>query len=1374
MNLNNGHIVSSLQWNTSFDRKDKAGELQERLSAWSKNRVQRIFASVFDEMCPADQAWRIHSLELNLGQIAYEELESELALRIRKELTEKLTGLLIHSVNGGAPDLQVLNERTTALSALREFLLKGVMPWYHLSTFASAEELLRDQLANDRSATVNVLWETGRTHADVRKRMALQFSEPLVIKIIEALEPNNASYIQEFTGEVTKTQEKERIVEAGTGVFKRDLYLWILNYLFDERGTVFNRIAFMKSTIRQMAAHHNMRYENLLELIGNATQKIAAGRNIKGDFLLTLQTMLAETRGTSAATVAEADHWTTFEMLLHAHNERTQQKAAFNDLFTGLLREDQLRFKALIGTVMKQSREWQRVEDDLFIPSTEALVFLLLPSQAEAIAAHVQFLSRIVLRNGARMQPELPWKAALGFARMHRTAAFSAQSFLQFCIAALAKRLQLEEAELFAHITEAEVPSAIKSVFTADVYRNLLGIARQQPDTTHGVFTSRAIEIRIEDFARALEEAPAHNRKARLLQRQLVRAVNAHPKQAVEAFIAYRGKEELQSILSLILAAEDCVLLVQHLPQNAQRALAAFRTAIEKLRAIPHLQRYAELSGKEIHRLVLHAAVLHARSGEKEILRFVREHMNAILHNHASNAADAFMRILNGESPDAEIASSANSTISGSANFPEWVQALITNNDLSKSAVAAQLQKHVHTEAFTAWSGTSHNSTLLDFFFSGRKDELQTILRKLQQHTHRVQLTEIFWQCVLSYGRYYGNVKHFLRLLDAAIRSQYDEGINLPGFTQAMKQDTQEQVTLHDGRVLTLKEVFALLEEALRTGSSEAKEQENNSPAELMRIAAEARPAELRRMMAKVPLNAGSLGVLRATGSFREVSLWIVSDVQDGRRMLMDALRMLHDVIAFFAPGKNTAALEDKFWRELWRLLTVHTWNKEDLKKLIRDAFAAMSDEMNLAAHEVISEIRKRNIRLTPLLRASLVECFPVFEVLEERTPTRDASRLKAFEAKGMLDNLTHHLVTGTTVPSWFGAFTEAETAQLVKDLLAHHPEKFLRTGRRELISTEQMRWLGKTIAFEELIAAVAYMHPGKETQLNMLGALHRSFAKITGTAIRGAELQHILFRKLFNAWIHNNWKSISGEQLWNELLWEAAVVNGAGKAAFFKAMESSKAAIPPALLVPLQRMQDAEKKPLRKPQENPVAGNKKTVRTSIAMPRKEKNTIAVKNAGIVLLNTYVPMLFERLQLLFERKFRSASAQNDAVHYLQYVVTGRSKTEESFLPLNKVLCGFPVAHPVTDGIAVTDEQRTLIEGLVRAATGYWPAIGETSIDGFRGNWLVRDGLLSEEEDRWELTVEKRPYDMLINKSPFSFSIIRYPWMEKPLHVTWNY
>lgn len=165
---------------------------------------------------------------------------------------------------------------------------------------------------------------------------------------------------------------------------------------------------------------------------------------------------------------------------------------------------------------------------------------------------------------------------------------------------------------------------------------------------------------------------------------------------------------------------------------------------------------------------------------------------------------------------------------------------------------------------------------------------------------------------------------------------------------------------------------------------------------------------------------------------------------------------------------------------------------------------------------------------------------------------------------------------------------------------------------------------------------------------------------------------------------------------------------------------------------------------------------------------------IAIPNAGLVLLNSYFMMLMERLGILSNKTFKTADDQLDAVHYFQYIVTGMTETEESLLVLNKVLSGLSPDAPIRERIEMTNDEKQLIDGMIQSAISYWSAIGDSTVDGFRGNWLVRDGILRESEDRWELTVEKRAYDVLMLKSPFSFSIIKLPWMAKPLHVTWPY
>ncbi|MFZ6770095.1 contractile injection system tape measure protein [Undibacterium sp. Di26W] len=163
--------------------------------------------------------------------------------------------------------------------------------------------------------------------------------------------------------------------------------------------------------------------------------------------------------------------------------------------------------------------------------------------------------------------------------------------------------------------------------------------------------------------------------------------------------------------------------------------------------------------------------------------------------------------------------------------------------------------------------------------------------------------------------------------------------------------------------------------------------------------------------------------------------------------------------------------------------------------------------------------------------------------------------------------------------------------------------------------------------------------------------------------------------------------------------------------------------------------------------------------------------TFNVNNSGLVLLQSYIPLFFSRLHLTVDDRFVSADAQQRAVHYLQFLATGHSQTADHYLVLNKILCGFKPQDTVDTNITMPTADKELCESLLHAAISHWTAIGASSLDGMRGNWLVRDGLLSENGE-WQLAVEKRAYDILINKSPFSFSVIKFPWMNKVLRVSW--
>ncbi|PTS92068.1 hypothetical protein DBR11_27600 [Pedobacter sp. HMWF019] len=170
-----------------------------------------------------------------------------------------------------------------------------------------------------------------------------------------------------------------------------------------------------------------------------------------------------------------------------------------------------------------------------------------------------------------------------------------------------------------------------------------------------------------------------------------------------------------------------------------------------------------------------------------------------------------------------------------------------------------------------------------------------------------------------------------------------------------------------------------------------------------------------------------------------------------------------------------------------------------------------------------------------------------------------------------------------------------------------------------------------------------------------------------------------------------------------------------------------------------------------------------------------DNGSIPVQYAGIVLLNNYLPALFERLKLIDEnRKFISTQSQHQAVASLYYLVSGVAIDRPPSSALLNLVCGLPLSTAIDQTTEISEDCQTLINGLIQAVIEHWPAMGNTSVQGFRESWLIRDGLLRAQEDRWELRVERRIYDILISKSPFAFSVIKYPWTSKPLHVHWPY
>lgn len=188
-------------------------------------------------------------------------------------------------------------------------------------------------------------------------------------------------------------------------------------------------------------------------------------------------------------------------------------------------------------------------------------------------------------------------------------------------------------------------------------------------------------------------------------------------------------------------------------------------------------------------------------------------------------------------------------------------------------------------------------------------------------------------------------------------------------------------------------------------------------------------------------------------------------------------------------------------------------------------------------------------------------------------------------------------------------------------------------------------------------------------------------------------------------------------------------------------------------------------------------------VEAELALPETETpveeelpEALTVGNAGLCLLAPWFVRLFAMLGWLDEerKKFRSAASKVRAVFLLQYTVCGEEREwREAELAFNRLLTALPGHVPLPKRLPLTEEEWQTADSMVVGVKANWPQMGGTSVEGFRGSFLLREGTLEQEEERWLLTVEEKAYDILLETVPWGFRQIRLPWLKKHVQVRWH-
>ena len=167
---------------------------------------------------------------------------------------------------------------------------------------------------------------------------------------------------------------------------------------------------------------------------------------------------------------------------------------------------------------------------------------------------------------------------------------------------------------------------------------------------------------------------------------------------------------------------------------------------------------------------------------------------------------------------------------------------------------------------------------------------------------------------------------------------------------------------------------------------------------------------------------------------------------------------------------------------------------------------------------------------------------------------------------------------------------------------------------------------------------------------------------------------------------------------------------------------------------------------------------------------------IPISNAGLVILFPFLPMLFMRLNMLSQdrRDFNSNESKVRAIFILQHLMASEDREyDEKDLFLNRLLINYPFNEPLPKRMELNQDELNTIDSLLEAAKTNWEKMRNTSIRALQESFLNRAGFIEKTEWECTLTVEERAYDILLDSIPWSYKLVRLPWMENILKVNWR-
>ncbi|MEP1791493.1 contractile injection system tape measure protein, partial [Reichenbachiella sp.] len=203
---NKSNIIKTQTWEIKVDDESIASALQHELGGMNENTIVPLLEKACNELIPDLDVVRLNKMELDLGQVSYEQFHSELPEKVYDTFHKALAKALSDATSDTAAGVDVISASGSQLNLLRYFLSTGTFPWWaSKQNDIDLDMIVEEALVSDYRQLQAII-KKGIPSLYFRRRLASYFSLKSLFSVIDMMDPSQSETIEVLYKEcLTKT-----------------------------------------------------------------------------------------------------------------------------------------------------------------------------------------------------------------------------------------------------------------------------------------------------------------------------------------------------------------------------------------------------------------------------------------------------------------------------------------------------------------------------------------------------------------------------------------------------------------------------------------------------------------------------------------------------------------------------------------------------------------------------------------------------------------------------------------------------------------------------------------------------------------------------------------------------------------------------------------------------------------------------------------------------------------------------------------------------------------------------------------------------------------------------------------------------------------